>query len=350
MSKRGLFSSILLAASLAACNSLSSETEGELATYCDNAEQYFEGGEYQRAYHQWEQALKLDPSNEGARLGQAMCLYEAGRAESPESIKPLVEATERLEKLNSENFGKNQWKVELGVALAHQRWCDLYDRKIRKIAEDEKRGVAPDAAELATAKREFESHLDVAERAFKSVLAGDEKEPRDRLTCWVGLAQVAYWRGDLATSLKYANLYLDQVLRSKKFWKDQADKATNVSNTNLFKGKQSGAQLQEADLRELMASVLYQMGKTEEAAKELDTVIDMYPQRASTFMNRGILRQAQGDDDLARSDYRKFLALTELPDNDPSIIEANRRLSEVERRIVAQEARDAGLPPPQDLR
>jgi len=340
------FAAAVVSAALGAgCNSLSSENEGQLTTYLDNAEQYFDGGDYTRAYQQWDKALELDPSNEGARLGQAMCLYEGGRVENSSSIKPLVEATTRLDKMRGEDFDKMQWKVELSVALVHQRWCNLYDRKIRKIDEDQRKGVAPDANELATSKREFDMHLGVAESAFKNVLSGDEREPRDRLTCWVGLAQIAYWRKDLPLSLKYANLYLEQVMKSKRFWKDQAEASTHPANTQMFKGKFTGAQLQEAELRDLMGAVLDEMGRTDEASAQFDQVIEMFPQRASAYLSRGILRQNRGDHDLARSDYRKFLSATDLPDNDPSVIEAERRLKEVDEKLRAQEALDAGHVP-----
>jgi tetratricopeptide (TPR) repeat protein len=345
MTNRPLLVLILSAAAMAGCNSLSSENEGQLATYLDNAEQYFDGAQWNRAYQQWGKALELDPSNEGARLGQAMCQYQAGREENVAALKPLTEATTMLEKMSHEDFDKMQWKVELGLALVHQRWCDLYDRKIRKIAEDEKKGVAVDAKELATCRAEFDKHVEIASKSFEKVLSGPEKEPRDRLTCWVGLAQIAYWRDDYPTSLKYCNLYLEQVLRSKRFWKEQADNSKHPANTEMFKGKYTGASLQEAELRDLMGAVLFKMGREDDASAELDKVIEMFPQRATAYLNRGILRQKRGDYDLARSDFKKFLNTTDLADNDPSILEATRRLEEVEHLLEKQEASDAVRPP-----
>jgi Tfp pilus assembly protein PilF len=352
MTTRPLFVFIVCAAmavvstTLTGCNSLSSENEGQLTTYLDNAEQYFDGAQFGNAFQQWGKALELDPENEGARLGQAMCQYQAGREETVNSIKPLTDATERFEKLSKQDLGKMQWKADLGLALVHLRWCDLYDRKMRKIAEDKQKGVAPDEKELAICKSEFEKHRDISFNAFQKVLAGPEKEPRDRLTCWVGLAQISYWRGDLQKSLDYANLYLDTVLRSKQFWKDQADNSKHPANTEMFKGKYTGAQLQEAELRDLMGAVLFQMGREEEASAELDKVIEMFPQRATAYLNRGILRQKRGDFDLARSDFKKFLNTTDLPDNDPSILEAQRRLEEVEHSLEKQNASDAADAPP----
>jgi Tfp pilus assembly protein PilF len=335
---------LLAACALAGCNSLSSETEGPLASYLDNAAQYYEGGHYQRAYQQWDLALQIDPEDQHARLGQAMALYQLGRVEAPGAITPLTQATDRLQQLTNEDFGRDQWKVELGVGLAHVRWCDLYDRKIRKIAEDEKAGVAPDKVKLAEAKAEFARHLDIADRAFQSVLGGEEKAPRDRLTCWLSLAHVAYWRGDLAKSLDYANLYLKQVVSSETLWKNQQRDEPQAAE--VYKGKFTGAQLQEADLRDLMGAVLFRLGRVDEAEKELSQVIKMFPQRATPYLNRGVIRQMRGDDDLARADLRRFLSLTDLRENDPSILEAARRLAEVEGRLAAQEIKDRDEPPP----
>ena len=311
--------------------------------YVDNGAEYYDGGHFQRAYFSWDQALLIDKDNESAMLGQAMALYQMGREEKLEAIKPLTEATTRFDALRNKDFDRDQWKVELGVGLVHQRWCDLYDRKLRIATEQQKRGVPPDEAQLAIERSEFTRHLGIAENAFKNVLAGEEKDRHDRLTCWVGLAQSALWRDDLPTSLKYANLYLAEIVKSTKLWKDSATRYPK--ETPIWQAKLRGAEMQEADLRDLMGAVYFKMGRTEEAEKELDRIIEMFPQHAPAFLNRGVLRQMRGDDDHAKSDFRKFLSLTALPDSDPSILESTRRLAEVESRLAAQNARDMQEPP-----
>lgn len=338
MLMRGPVLAVLLAGSLAGCNMVSSENEDLLANYLENAAQYYDGGHFQRAYQQWDQALEIDSGNEKARLGQAMALYQMGRTESVEAIKPLTEATTRVDDLQHEDFDRDQWKVELAVALVHLRWCDIYDRKLRRIAEEEKKGVAPDTAAQAYSRTEFARHMDVSEKAFRAALKGPEKEPRDRLTCWLGLARIAAWRGDLESSLEYSQLYLDQIVKSKTLWKESAERFPREAP--IYEAKFGGAQMQEADLRDLMGAVLFRLGRTDESEKQLNLVLEMFPQRATTYLNRGILRQMRGEDDLARSDLKKFLSYTELPDNDPSILEATRRLAEVTARLDAQDRRD----------
>lgn len=319
---------------LAACNSLSSENEGQLSLYLENAAGYYEAGQYERAIQQWQQALVIDSGNDQARLGQAMAYLQKGRFESPDSVGFLVEAEKRLEVLRHEDLEEGQWKAELGFALAQERWCELYDRKLRRLELDAEAGKQPDPATIATAKREFESHLVAAARSFQSVLSGEEKEARDKLTCWLGLARVAAWRDDLPKSLEYARLYETQILRSKKLWTDAIEKYPR--ETAIYQAKLSGAEMQEGELRDLMGICYFKLGNLDKAEEELTKVITLFPERAPAYLNRGIVRETRGDLDLARGDYKRFLVLTDLPETDPSIVEAERRMAGVKAKLESE--------------
>jgi Flp pilus assembly protein TadD len=339
MLKSWSLAAVLAAGSLAGCGGVSSDNQAVMSLYLENAAEYYDGGDFQRAFQQWGKALELDSGNEKARLGQTMALYQLGRANSVDAIKPLSDATERVDELRHDDFDKDQWKIELAAALIHQRWCDLYNRKIRKIGLDEEKGVPPDKKQLEAAKREFAKNLAIAEQAFKNVLSGAEREPRDRLTCWLGLATIYAWKDELEGSLKYAQLYVDQAIRSKKLWKDSAERYPKEKV--IFDAKFKGAEMQEADLRELMGAVLVRLGRLDEAEEQINLVIKMFPRRASAYMNRGMLLEARKEDDLARADFKKFLAYTDLPETDPMILEATKFLTEAETRLALQEKLEA---------
>jgi Tfp pilus assembly protein PilF len=327
---------IVLAVALAACSGVTSENQGQLSLCLDNAAQYYDGGQYLSAIQQWDKALEIDKSNEIARLGQAMSHYQLGLAETKAGIDWLARAEKELDGLRREDLGGRQWRAELGYALTQQRWCELYDRKIRKLEEDVRRGLAPDPETAATARREFDSHVAAAESSFRRVIAGGEKEPQLKLTCWLGLAQTAAWRGDLEASLGWARNYEKQVVLSKQLWIDTAKKIPNEAA--VYDAKLAGAQLTECELRNLMGNVLFKLGRLEEAERELNAVAKLFPERAATYLNRGIVREARGDLDLAKGDYKKFLALTDLPEGDASILEATRRLIDVEAKVAADDA------------
>jgi len=347
MLKSWSLAAVLAASSLAGCGGVSSDNQAVMSLYLENAAEYYDGGDFQRAFQQWGKALEIDSGNEKARLGQTMALYQLGRVNSVEAIKPLTDATQRVNELRNDDFDKDQWKIELAVALIHQRWCDLFNRKIRKIELDQEKGVPPDTKQLESSKHEFAKNLGIAEQAFKNVLAGAEREPRDRLTCWLGLAMICAWKDDLKGSLEYAQLYVDQAIRSEKLWKDSGERYPKEKV--IFDAKLKGAQMQEADLRELMGAVLVRLGRLDEAEKEINLVITMFPRRASAYMNRGILLEARKEDDLARADFKKFLAYTDLPETDPMILEATKYLTEAEARLALQEKLEAeDKAPPQE--
>jgi Tfp pilus assembly protein PilF len=336
MLKSWSLAAVLAAGLLAGCTGVSSDEAPVLSLYLENAAEYYDGGDFARAYQQWGKALELDSANEKARLGQTYALYQLGRVNAVEAINgPLTEATERVDKQRTEDFDKDQWKVELVAALIHERWCDLYDRKIRKIGFDVEKGVPADTKQLEIAKSELARHLQLSEQAFKNVLAGSEREPRDRLTCWLGLATIAAWKEDLDASLKYAQLYVDQAIRSKKLWKDSAERYPKEAP--IFDAKFKGAEMQEADLRELMGAVLVRQGRLDEAETQIEMVVKMFPRRASAYFNRGVLLEARNEDDRARADFKKFLAYTDLPETDPMILEATKHLTEAETRLARQE-------------
>ena len=142
---------------------------------------------------------------------------------------------------------------------------------------------------------------------------------------------MAAFRRDFETSLKFAKDYEEQIVRSKRLWRDAVERYPREAA--LWEQKLHGAELQEAELRDLIANVLFKLDRIDEAESELNVVIELDPERAGAFLNRGILRQARDDWDRARQDLRTFLAMTDRVDEDPSVIEAKRRLKEVKARV-----------------
>jgi tetratricopeptide (TPR) repeat protein len=330
----------LLACVLALCACSTPGPKNQLGLYLENAANYYDSGHYLRAYQQWEQALLVDEGNDKARLGQAWALYQIGRAEDKDALGPLGEAEKRFDELRRESLGGQHWKAELGYALVQQRWLELYDRKVRRLRFTAQSGAPADPAEMATAKAEFDRRLLLAESSYRGVLGGSEREPTDQLTCWLGLAQIQAWRGDLPDALEYANKYLTVVERSKKLWTDAIERFPR--DAPIYEAKLKGAKSQEAELRDLMGNVLFKLGKPAEAEAELDKVIAIDPKRAATYLNRGVIRHDRGDWDLARSDLRRFLTLSPLPEGDAVVVEAARRLAECERMLAASEAAPPG--------
>ena len=143
-------------------------------------------------------------------------------------------------------------------------------------------------------------------------------------------------RGDLEESLTYAREYETEVVSSKELWRDSITRFP--SRKREYELLLQQAESHEAQLRDVVANVLFKLGRFDEAEAELTRAIDLSPGDAAAYLNRGIIRQLRGDWDLARSDYTDFLAHTELADDSPNVVEASKRLAEVEEELAAEDA------------
>ena len=123
--------------------------------------------------------------------------------------------------------------------------------------------------------------------------------------------------------------------KSKELWIEAA--ARFPKERPVYEAKLDGAERQEAELRDLMGNVLFKLGRMDDAKSQLDKVIVLDEDRASAYLNRGLIYHEKGDWDRARADYTEFLARSGLPESDPTMREATSRLLEVEELVEAED-------------
>jgi tetratricopeptide (TPR) repeat protein len=264
-----------------------------------------------------------------------MCLYQLGRAPGREGLERLIQAEAALADLLDDDLDGQEWKAQLGYGLVQQRWVRLYDTRIRLSEQDKKENIPVDEKELRENRRELARRISLAESTFTDILSSGDQAVRDRLTCLVSLASLTFMRNDLEASLAHCREYEKQVTLSKDLWTDAA--ARFPKERPIYEAKIDGAERQEAELRDLMGSVLFKLRRFDDAEKELDIVLTLDETRASAYLSRGIIRQERGDWDRARSDYTQFLSRCGLPDNDPNVREATSRLLQVEELVDAED-------------
>jgi Tfp pilus assembly protein PilF len=316
---------------------VTAEDREVVTAYVENAAAYYDGGHFLRAYSQWDRALAIDPHEDRARLGQAMALYQLGREDTKDGIARLTEAEKRLEELRDGELGDQSWKAELGYALVQLRWAEAFGRVVTIQSANQAAGRPHDAEKLDEARREIPRRAAMADTAFRNVLSSPNVEPNLKLTTWIGLARVTSMRGAYEESLEWARKYEAQVVQSAEFWRKQGDE---------YASKLFGAELQEAELRDVLANTLFKLGRFDESEKELDRLIGLQPERASAYLNRGVLREARSAWDLARSDFARFLSTTTLPSDDPAVLEAEKRRILCEERLESENERlQRSLPP-----
>ena len=187
----------VLACSLGACQMFDEEGnevrestyKSEPSDYYYNAQQYYTGGEYERAKDQWTRYLESDPEDFNARAGVAFCDYWIGiRALARGDIsrgRSLLEASEtafktlwdgRLEETTAGSTEQTeaQWRAALGLALARRGLGEADDQfaKNRRMAAESlamddperEKGVKAAAAMRERRDRNWQASLSILEK------------------------------------------------------------------------------------------------------------------------------------------------------------------------------------------
>ena len=325
---------LTIAALAAACASAPEEEERlAVEVYLHNAQGYVDGGHHDQALAQFRQALKVDPGNRKALLGEAFSLLYLGQEENPSAGARILEAAERIDRLSPDAYGENGWKVLLGQGMVHARLADLWERKAELRRQEPDSPDGRKETDEARANRDRERAE--AERAFREVLRQEEPLARDNLTALFYLATASALRArapaDYDAALGYFRRYEVQVERSKRLWVESAKRDPEMKAA--YEAKLHGAERQEIELRDLVANVHFKRRDHEASVGELNRILALDPDRATAYLNRGRNQEELGRFGAAADDYNKFLRLTDLPPDSPAVVEAAERMKACEDRV-----------------
>ena len=327
------------------------EEQRTIEFYNHNAQAYYDGRDYLRSWQQFEKSLELEPDNETALLGRAwaLLLLSEGRISdnSKEADDSLVLAKDAFDGLKEYDFGKNNYKVALGLGKVHVLFGDLYNYRVRLYEQDLIHFSAGDSRHGAIEKARMarENEYNLASIQFNSVLTEKENpEADDNLTALIQLARISVYKTEYGAGMLYAGRYLEQVRRSKELWVDSITRYPR--DKALWELKLARAVGKEIEVRDLIANTLFKLGQLEQAESELDHVLLLAPDRGDAYLNRGIVREKLGKLLPAVYDYRKFFELARRIDMDPSdprAMEAAKRLTRVEKELGMRPTVDPDL-------
>jgi tetratricopeptide (TPR) repeat protein len=331
---------VLLALAACAVPELESE-EHDANFYNLNAQRYYDGGQYQRALQQFDKALEKEPGDLTARLGRAFSLLQLAegqlRARQPEGAENVQLAMAALEELAPDVPDSQAFKVELGLGQAHARMGDLYENRANLLAAqaDLRPAGGPEVVALEEARGKAYEHREQAAAHFHSVLGTEENKPaQSDLTSLIELARLAVIKRRYEEAYLYATRYLDQVRRSKDLWSESIRRFPE--DRAIWEAKLAGAVYKEVEVRDLLANVLYKLGRLEEAKGELERLILLSPERGDAYLNRAIISEELGQKAEAVEDLKAFLvraAEIEMDPSDPRAVEATRRLMRLESEL-----------------
>lgn len=284
---------------LTACQSTDSAAEEQkLEMHREFAKAYFDQGQYQQAEAQVDLALELDASDATLKLMKAWIVLRRG---TPAAV---LEAEKRFRELRS----SSDYRVHLGLAEALERKGVMYSESAAAVASGDRATNAPDRGARAVQMRV------IASDSWNESAALYEKTLRAKsgeIQALNGLQRTHALLGDWEASLRWAGKLLEQSTGEIAFWKTQLDRAGISAD-------------EEANLRDLLSAstkllvethmqastLLYQLGRGEEALGHLDQVAALDPDNVQIYGRRAVLLHQLGRFEQARMDVQQFLRLS----------------------------------------
>lgn len=297
---------------LCACSSLSSEQRDQLASHVRNAKFYYEGGRLDQALGQIDRGLSLDPDNYTLRTLRGAALLRQSSSALGTDHRMLDEATAILQDVYEERSpARHEPSLLLSYALALQKQGRRHLGEEVRLRGQASRSAEPDDL-IAQADEQRSGALERlhAARAALEVLVERGEVVR---VAHNHLMQIAHDLGDDVGFAAAGTAYLTQCS------KDQAAVRTEIERTKepVYEAEQiqnlRAMQNEEIGVRSLIAEHHFARQQFEQALTHLDRILEIDPQRTVDYYNRGrVLLEMHRNDD-AKADFRRFLAMPEVP-------------------------------------
>ena len=308
MMRRNALPLILL---LCGCESISTE-QREVLTACQrNAPIYFEGGRLGQALDQANRGLEIEPDDYKLNAIKGAILLR----QSEDNPRLLDEATALLQQVFDRRYPlRHEPYVLLYYGLAQQK------QGLRNLGE---------AIRLEDRARRM------AER--RAALSEQAKEQRRRANARLARAdETLAHLLDLGALLRIAHKHRLQIalqrgdddgfaISAEAFLKESASEQTFVrreverTQTPKYEAEQYAylrkLRSEEIEVRALYADWLFDREQFEGTLAQLDRVLKLDPKRSNDYYNRGRVLMTLGRTEAAKRDFRLFLSMSNLPDD-----------------------------------
>tara|TARA_R110002096_G_scaffold79217_11_gene186149 strand:+ start:304 stop:1266 length:963 start_codon:yes stop_codon:yes gene_type:complete len=296
---------------LCGCTTLSSDQLDRLEICQRNAPLYFDGGKLGQALIQVERGLEIDPDDYKLNVIKGAVLLRA----SERDPKKLDQATKILARVYDWRSPMRHEPSELFYyGLARQK------QGLRNLGE------AIRLEDRAARAADTDRHDEFADKALEQrKLAVHELTKADELLAYL------IERGELLRMVHNHRLQIARQLGNDKQFEQSAEAflvemekerkvvEADVKQTVIpdYETQQYRYLLnlkqEELDVRALYADWLFHRKNFAKALEQMDEVIKLDPTRSDNYYNRGRVRLELGDVENAKSDFRRFLATSQLP-------------------------------------
>ena len=318
---------------LASCSFFGSpkQNDQDLAQHQSTASLYYEGNRYPQALDQVRKGLQIAPDDYKLLTIRAWCYLQLSLA-SPSRLAQAAKEFERIMELR--RLDSQSPQVLLGYGMCHEKIALTKRSEIVARREQLRRGKH-DEAETAMATAEFSEieasaakHLREAEQLFTILVTRGDL----LLQAQNQLMQVRALRKNYQGSLSAGTAYMERAQTQADNIQTKLGRTTVISYEAELHKQLNNLTDKMLTVREFLANVFFELGRIEEAAAELDTVIKIDPVRTSAYFNRAKILQRLDRKSDARRDYEKFLATTRLPPGSQQFTEAVKALGKLKER------------------
>jgi tetratricopeptide (TPR) repeat protein len=299
------------------CCALSQEELDQIADYRQRAALYYGDNDLARAEDQARRGLEIDPENGELQHLLGRTLLKRGDPTSVQRARGHLELAYDVE---------DDFKTAYSLGEYHLRHAELLlssaavlEMRIGDMKKPDPSILRSMEADIKTRKEKAEDHLTDALTYLNQALGARQE--------WVEALQ------HLAST--YAHLHRDQdALDAIQDLCGILQRSRNNKNSSLTTQQFKVPEEQfwrdslmrdiawEVEARGLAASILMNGKRWREAETELTAILNLAPDRANEYFNRGLARYYLGKLPDAAGDMRSFLGKTRLPKNSEQVSQA----------------------------
>lgn len=312
---------------LCGCTTLSHDDEQQLASYQRQAKLYFEGGSLDQAMDQVDRGLAIDPDNYQLLAMRGTVLLKLSGSAMATDHRRLDEATRVLEEVyDMRSPYRHEPFVLLPFALALQKQGRRHLGEELRLRGQFSRQLH-DRDDLIQAERQRDAARELLQRADGVLDVLVERGELLRST-WNHKMQIAADLGDDVAFVAAANSYLAQAQRDQDAVRAEIRRTLVPAYESEQLQRLRELENEELEVRALLAGHHYQRRQFAPALVQLDRVLELAPQRGLDYYNRGQVLLELGRAEDAKADFRKFLALSGLPETHEKVTFASRVLDQ----------------------
>jgi tetratricopeptide (TPR) repeat protein len=310
---------------LHACNStgkLSDEQTQKLVdNYTEQAEQYLQMNELDRAQGQAEKGLALDPENFKLKLIRGLTLQKRGKTDD------ILKAESQFREI----LDSGDYRASLGLGMALERKGFAFSEASRDIRSGKRVSEAPDPKKRADdlQSEAVRAWTESVER-YKIAL---EQHSGDT-DAMNGLTRTTALLGRDAESLSWADQLLEAAQTDLAFWQQRLQRS-DISAGEEGYFRNLIRQLMDIQCATHMhaSTLLHKIDRDGDAVAHLDAAIEIQPERAELYSRRAELHEHLKRYDEAIKDIDTYLRLSTQSFDHPDVKRAWRLRSECEEQL-----------------